>query len=61
MNIDKSFFILCVIWYFYTYGPPKNMGYFFYNSYYFLYSIFNEIIHPDFAPLEINISSKEQH
>jgi len=60
MNIDKSFFILWVIWYFYTYGLPKNMGYFFYNSYYFLYSIFNEIIHPDFAPLEINISSKEQ-
>jgi hypothetical protein len=58
MNIEKSIFILWVTWYFYIYGPPKNMGYFLNNLYNFLYIIFNKLIHPDFEPLEVNIYSK---
>jgi hypothetical protein len=55
MNIEKTIFILWVTWYFYIYGPPKNMVFFLNNLYNFLYIIFNKLIHPDFEPLEINV------
>ena len=41
MNIDKAIFILCSMWYFYTYGPPQPIHYLFSNFYYFLFSVFN--------------------
>jgi len=51
MNIDKTLFLMWVIWYIYTYGPPHIILKLFFNVYYLLNDTFhnlNVVMSPDF-------------
>lgn len=51
MSIDKTIFLMWATWYFYTYGPPPILNYFFCNIYFYLNDMihnFNYVIFPDF-------------
>ena len=61
MTIEQSIFYMCLIWYFYTYGPPHNIQYFLTNAYFYIDASiiqFNKIMYPDYW--DISDSSSEE-
>jgi hypothetical protein len=52
MNIEKSIFFMWAIWYFYTYGPPQFIHYYFTRLYFIYQNIFhNPIIFFDYCDI----------
>lgn len=61
MNIEKSVFFMWAIWYFYTYGPPPFVYYFFTQAYFILDDAFiklDKIMHPNYFEVSSDSNSE---
>lgn len=64
MNVDKTLFLMWLIWYFYTYGTPPFARYFAFRLYFLLNKFFkkyNKLIYPDYWEVYSDSDSDNDH
>lgn len=61
MNIEKTFFFMGAIWYFYSYGPPPLIYHYFIRFYFILDKFmikYNKLLYPDYWETSSDSSSE---
>ena len=57
MATEQSIFYMCLLWYFYTYGPPHIVRYYLHNIYFFIYASISKVLNFNYYESSIETST----